>query len=232
MASQQNNNVVHVSAVTTFPINGDNTNKLTVLETDPRDGQTVSPSTGEAKPVVPQQHDHVYELILVPQDVASTVSLITALNKSNFIIFQQNERVLMMENDCQTRSPPGRHRRPDTRSPSPQSRSPPQRHRRDDARSISPRQEHQPRVERSRHEKTKKRGRTPPRRDQLSPDTKRNKITRKVDKLDGRIKKSPRRSRSPHHSLSPQRSSSTSDEDDARGPLCQEIMDTRIPRGL
>ena len=103
MPPHRTDDVVQDSAV---PVNGDLQNTTAVVhETDHRDGKTASPSSNGEKPKVDQTSDHIYEPIPVPQDAdSSTVTLITSLNKSNYMIFQQGEKIHRLENALQERS--------------------------------------------------------------------------------------------------------------------------------
>ena len=211
-----------------------------------RDGKTATPSpqhtTGveveflEQRPKASEkapESAHQIAPSTIPDSMAA--ALLEALNKANSLILQQSERIEALESNRRSKTPPRRDRRRGNRSPSPR------KGKHHDSRSPPPRQRRHRRNQEDPDGLTdKKRGRSPTRNHQSSPEAKRSKDDRRspakrspTTKSRNRSKsRSPRKNRSPRQDRSPQDSSPSSGDDDPRGPLSREILDTKLPMGL
>ena len=110
-----------------------------------RDGATASssavpPPLGEDDAALANYRAAQFQEVPVPAGAdATTRALFVAINQTNYLIFAQGERLRALEDD---RRPPRRHRRPQTPPPRVTEvhfPSPPRRHYRDTSRSPSPR---------------------------------------------------------------------------------------------
>ena len=247
-----NNDVVDNARISLFSSvhkpDGDSANPFLVEDAPyQRDGKTASPSpqhtTGVEVEFLEQRPGASQKVPKSVQQMTSStirdsmaVALLEALNKANSLILKQGERIEALESNQRSKSPPRKDRnRKVNHNPSPKkskrhgSRSPPprqRRHRRDqeDPDDLA----------------DKKCGRSPTRSHRSSPEAKRSKDDRRspakrspTTKSRNRSKsRSPRKNRNPRQDRSPRDSSPSSDDDDPRGPLSREILNTKLPRGL
>lgn len=77
---------------------------------DARDGKPASPSSKNTSYNASHHHhqllDDTYQEILVPPNTyPTTVALLADINQMNFLVFQQNHRISMLETKCRSHSP-------------------------------------------------------------------------------------------------------------------------------